>query len=58
MEDAQKKAARADLPITDDWLVAIASCSLLSADSFPKQRPDWNGLDAASKTWTLWKTTF
>ena len=57
MEDSQKKASRAGLPITDDWLIAIISTSLLSAGSFPKQRPDWDGLAATSKDWALWKTT-
>ena len=58
MEDSQKKATCAVLPITDNWLIAIASSSLLSAGSFPKQRPEWDGLAVTSKNWTLWKTTF
>ena len=37
LEDAQKKALRASLPITNKWLVATASKSLLSAASFPIQ---------------------
>ena len=56
LEDAQKKATRASLPITDDWLAAIATMSLLSAGSFPKLRIEWDGLAPASKTWAAWKT--
>eukprot|EP00804_Cyclotella_cryptica_P016130 CCRYP_004246-RA/>CCRYP_004246-RA protein AED:0.35 eAED:0.35 QI:0/0/0/0.75/1/1/4/0/1339 len=56
LEDAQKKAARANLPITNDWLAAIATMSLLAAGSFPKLRLDWDGLASADKTWPAWKT--
>jgi hypothetical protein len=42
LEDAQKKAARATLPITNDWLAATATKSLLAAGSFPIQRPVWD----------------
>ena len=31
---------------------------LLSAGSFPKQRPDWDSLPCTNNTWTTWKTTF
>ena len=58
MEDSQKKATRDGLPITDNWLVAIVSSSLLAAGSFQKQRPDWDGLTTTTKDWALWKTTF
>ena len=40
LEDAQKKSVRAKLPINDNWIAAIATGSLLSAGSFPKQHPD------------------
>ena len=58
LEEAQRKSVRASLPISDKWLAAIATGSLLAAGSFPKQRPDWDSLPQANKTWTLWKTTF
>jgi hypothetical protein len=56
LEEAQKKANRANLPLTDAWLAATASLSLLTAGSFPKQRTDWDSLPPASKTWAAWKT--
>ena len=40
---SHKKAKRADLPFLDDLLSAIASSSLLKANSFPKDRPKWDG---------------
>jgi hypothetical protein len=55
LEDAQKKSSRAGLPITDAWLAAIATMSLLAASSFPKLRHEWDGLAPTSKTWTAWK---
>ena len=44
LEDAQKKVDWASLPITNAWLAAIATMSLLLAGSFPKLRLDWDGL--------------
>ena len=58
MEDSQKKVYCVGLPITDNWLVAIVSSSLLVIGIFPKQRPDWDGLTTTTKEWTLWKSTF
>jgi len=55
LEDAQKKAARAALPITNEWLAATATKSLLAAGSFPIQRPVWDAKLPATKTWPAWK---
>ena len=38
-DDAKKKSTRASLPITDDWLAAMATSALLSANSFLNDRP-------------------
>eukprot|EP00804_Cyclotella_cryptica_P009896 CCRYP_014167-RA/>CCRYP_014167-RA protein AED:0.40 eAED:0.40 QI:0/-1/0/1/-1/1/1/0/256 len=56
LEEAQKKAAHANLPLTNAWLAAPASVSLLTAGSFPKQRTNWDSLPPTSKTWAAWKT--
>ena len=56
LEEAQKKALRAGLSITNEWLAATASLSLLTAGSFSKQRADWDALAPALKTWAAWKT--
>ena len=55
LKDTQKKATCTHLPITDDWLVAITTMSLLSAGSFPKLRLNWDGLVPTAKTWRAWK---
>ena len=54
-DDAQKKATRASLPITDDWLAAMATSALLSSNYFPNDHPDWNGLVPSAQTWTAWQ---
>jgi hypothetical protein len=51
----QKKAARAALPITNEWLVPTATKSLLSAGSFPIQQPVWDAKLPTTKTWAAWK---
>jgi hypothetical protein len=55
LEDAQKKAHRAGLPITNKWLVATASKLLLIAASFPTQRAVWDAKLPATKRWPAWK---
>ena len=42
MEESQKKSKCAGLPITDNWLAAFSTSSLLLANSFPNDRPEWD----------------
>ena len=56
--DAQKKATRASLPITDNWLASVATSALLSEKSFPNDHPYWDGLVPSAQTWTAWKLKF
>ena len=58
LEEAQRKSIRVSLPIDNKWLAAIATGYLLATDSSPKQRPIWDILPRANKTWTAWKTAF
>ena len=51
LEYAQKKSIRVNLPISDMWLAAISTGSLLSVGSFPKQHPEWDSLPCGNKTW-------
>jgi hypothetical protein len=50
LEDAQRKAARAHLPVTDQTLAVLASTALLAADT-PHITELWEELDPANKTW-------
>jgi hypothetical protein len=58
LEDAQKKANRAGMPIADIELVMMALAAILSAQHFPHKVNDWEGLPSAARTWTAWKTAF
>ena len=57
-DGAQKKATSSYLPITDNWLTAMATFALLSANSFPNDRPSWDVLVPSTHTWTAWKLKF
>ena len=56
LEDAQKKAKRAGMPIADIELFMMASASVLAAQHFPRKVDDWEGLPSGSPTWPAWKT--
>jgi hypothetical protein len=58
LEDAQRKAARACLPITNQTLTVLASIALLAADTFPCTTELWEELDPANTTWATWKTAY
>jgi hypothetical protein len=51
LEDAQRKADRAHLPITNQTLTVLASTALLAADTFPRTTELWEELDPADKIW-------
>jgi hypothetical protein len=44
LEDAQKKATWAGMPIADVELVMMASAAVLAAQHFPREVNDWEGL--------------
>ena len=58
MEDAQKKAKRAGMPIADVELVMMASAAVLAAQHFPRKVTDWEGHPAINHTWRVWKVEF
>jgi hypothetical protein len=58
LEDAQHKAAKACLPVTNQTLTVLASTTLLAADTFPRTTKLWEELDPADKTWAAWKTAY
>ena len=49
MKEAQKKAQRAVLPITDNWLAEFATSSLLLSNSFTNNRLEWDGKQKADQ---------
>jgi hypothetical protein len=58
MEDAQKKAKRAGMPIADIKLVLMALAAGLVAQHFPRKVNNWEGLPSISCTWVAWKIAF
>ena len=58
LEDAQKKAKRAGMPIANIELVMMASVAVLAAQHFPWEVDDWEGLPSTALTWVSWKTAF
>jgi hypothetical protein len=50
LEDAQRKAAKARLSITNQTLTVLASTALLAANTFPCTTELWEELDPANKT--------
>ncbi len=50
LEDAQRKAARAHLPVNDQTLTVLASTALLATDTFPCTTELWEELNPADKT--------
>jgi hypothetical protein len=58
LEEAQKKAKRAGIPIDNIKLVMMASAAVLTAMHFPHEVDDWEGLPTLGRTWTAWKTSF
>jgi hypothetical protein len=58
LEDAQRKAARARLPVTNQTFTILASTALLTANTFPRTTELWEELDPADKTWVAWKAAY
>ena len=49
---------RAQLPITDKTLAAFATYMLLKSNSFPCNRPVWDGKPVGDQRWGAWKEFF
>jgi hypothetical protein len=58
MEEAQKKAKRAKLPILDIELAMYAATSVLQSGDYKKEIGEWEGRNASKKTWTKWKQAY
>ena len=58
LEDAQKKAKQAQMPIADAELVMMASTAVLAVQHIPRKVDNWEGLTSTACTWPAWKTAF
>ena len=55
LEEAQRKLARANLPMSDETLLAIASTSVLASQHFTRQTDEWEAKPPVDKMWAAWK---
>ena len=54
LEEAQKKAKRAGMPIAKIELVMLALAAVLAVMHFPREVDAWEGLPAPRRTWSAW----
>ena len=58
LEDAQSKLTHANLPMSDDQLLAITSMAILASEHFPRPTNEWEAKPHNQKTWTAWKAHY
>ena len=51
LEKAQLQAARAEIPIQDNYLMMVSTKSMISLEHFPRANKDWEDLKKVSKSW-------
>ena len=49
LEKAQLQAARAEMPIPDNYLMMVATKAMLSSEHFTRAKEDWEDLEKDSK---------
>ena len=54
LEKAQLQAARAEMPIMDNYLMMVATKTMLLSERFPRSNKDWEDIDEVSKLWMKW----
>ena len=58
LEEVQQKLERANLPMIDAQLLAIASTTVLASGDFPQATDDWEAKSTVDKMWTNWKAHY
>ena len=53
LKKAQLQAARAEMPILDNYLMMVATKSMLSSERFPQANEDWEDLEKVSFVYAL-----
>ena len=51
LEKAQLQAARAEMPILDNYFIMVATKAMLLPERFPRDNEDWEDLEKVSKSW-------
>ncbi len=58
MEEVQKKAKCAGLPILDIKLAMYTATAILQSGNYKKETDEWEGRNTAMKTWSEWKQAY
>ena len=58
LEEDQFKSNRANIPISNDTIFAIATNAMLSYDDFPCTTDKWEYLDTSNRTWYHWNDNY
>ena len=58
LEDAQAKAERAKVPVTDTMLMIIATHTMFRTEQFPRANEDWEEMDMGAQRWPAWKKLY
>ena len=51
LEDAQEKAERAQVPVSETMLMIITTNEMLRTEEYPRANEDWEEMDAVDRTW-------
>ena len=51
LKDAQRKAKRANNPVSDEYLVMVATKAMMRSQRFPCSDNDWEDLDPLDRDW-------
>ena len=54
LEKSQLQTEKADMPILDNYLIMVATKSMLSSERFPRANEDFKDLDKGYKLWEKW----
>ena len=54
LEKVQLQAARAEMPIPDNYLMILATKAVLSSERFTRANEDLEELEKVSKSWMKW----
>ena len=58
LKDVQSKAKRAKNPVSNDYLVMVATETMMESQSFPRDDNDWEDLDPLNKDWATWQAIY
>ena len=58
LKDAQRKGKRANNPVSDEYLVMVATKAMMSSNRFPHADDDWEDLDPLNRDWATWQRIY